>query len=85
MDIGVTSDRSGYNTPSMFFMNGFIGAEQDKYINGYAVIDIVLSDGTEETPYLIKNRQYNIINIKFDLICSGEITIFHFAKISIFL
>ncbi|MBO5954444.1 MAG: hypothetical protein J6Q13_00565 [Clostridia bacterium] len=54
LDISVTSDRSGYNNPSMFFMNNFMGAEQNKYINGYAVIDIVLSDGTENTPYLIK-------------------------------
>ena len=54
LDISVTSDRSGYNNPSMFFMNNFRGAEQNKYINGYAIIDIVLSDGTEDTPYLIK-------------------------------
>lgn len=47
----------GYNNPSSFIMNDF-GPKfnflhQNRYLNAYFVIDIHLSDGSEETPYEI--------------------------------
>lgn len=49
----VSSDKSGYNNPSLFIMNDFQGADLDRYLNAYFVIDIILSDGTKDSRYLI--------------------------------
>ena len=50
-----SSEKSGYNNPQSFLMNHFVGAEQGLCDNAYFVMDIVLSNGTEENPYLIKS------------------------------
>jgi len=49
-----SADMSGYNTPSSFMLD-FIGAEKGKYNKAFYVIEIELSNGTKENPYLIKN------------------------------
>ncbi len=43
----VSSDKSGYNIPSNFLMDG--------YKNAYFVVDVYLSDGTETNPYFIED------------------------------
>ena len=49
-----SSDKSGYNNPSSFIMD-FTGAEKGKYTKAYFVMELMLSDGTEEHPYLIES------------------------------
>ena len=51
----VSSDKSGYNTPSLFIMNNLPEDEREKFEKAYYVIDIKLSDGSETNPYLIRN------------------------------
>ncbi len=51
-----SSDKSGYNNPISFLMN-FDGVEEGLCDNAYFVMDIVLSDGSEENPYLIKSAK----------------------------
>lgn len=43
----ISQDKSGYNMPSNFLM--------EEYSNAYLIVDIYLSDGSEENPYLIKD------------------------------
>ncbi|MBQ8615859.1 MAG: hypothetical protein IJ415_04760, partial [Clostridia bacterium] len=50
-----SSDKSGYNNPSSFIMDFETGEDSGKYLNAYFVMDIELSNGTEDNPYLIKN------------------------------
>lgn len=48
------SDLGGYNNPSSLILD-YEGEEQGRYTGAYFVIDLELSDGTEDNPYLIKN------------------------------
>lgn len=50
----VSSDKSGYNMPTSFIKD-FVGTEEGMCKNAYFIVDILLSDGTEENPYLITN------------------------------
>lgn len=50
----ISSDMPGFNNPSSFILD-YDGDEQGRYTGAYFVMDIDLSDGTEEHPYLIKN------------------------------
>lgn len=49
-----SSDKSGYTYPSGFLLD-LEGVDRGRYLNAYFVMDIELSDGTEDNPYLIKN------------------------------
>ncbi len=46
-----------YADPSTFILNIIGATDADKYLNAYCVVDIKLSDGSEETPYLIENMK----------------------------
>ena len=55
LDEIVSSDKSGYNFPSMFIKNDYTGIDLDRYTNAYFVLDIILSDGSSTNPYLINS------------------------------
>lgn len=52
---GTLTTERDYQKPSNLIMNDFPPSEKGAYLNAYFVINIILSDGSEENPYLIKN------------------------------
>ena len=50
----VSSGKSGYNNPLLFLMD-LPGTEEKAIQKAFFVVDLILSDGSEDNPYLIEN------------------------------
>lgn len=51
----ITAYSQGFNDPQSYIMEGLDELTQNRYKNAYFVIDLILSDGSKENPYLIEN------------------------------